>query len=107
MEDLMQAAPGFEAVLLLPPSFEIWEQRIDGRGDIDLEQKIRRFKTALLEYNKPIENENFFPVINTEVLETAEIIMSGEYKEESYRQKALALAVELRAETQKFLDNHK
>ena len=107
MEDLMQAAPGFEAVLLLPPSFEIWEQRIDGRGDIDLEQKIRRFKTALLEYNKPIENENFFPVINTEVLEAAEIIMSGEYKEESYRQKALALAVELRAETQKFLDNHK
>jgi len=107
MEELMVAAPGFEAVLLLPPSFEIWEQRIDGRGDIDLEQKIRRFQTALLEYNKPIENENFFPVINTEVLETAEIIMSGEYKQEAYRQRALALAVELRAETQKFLDSHK
>jgi guanylate kinase len=107
MEDLMQAAPGFEAILLLPPSFEIWEQRIDGRGDMDVDQKIRRFRTALLEYKKPLENENFYPVINTEVLETAEIIMSGEYHEESYRLKALALAAELHDATQKFLDSHK
>lgn len=107
MEELMLDAPGFEAILLLPPSFEIWEQRIDGRGDIDLEQKIRRFNTALFEYNKPIENDHFFPVINTEVLETAEIIISGEYREESYRQKALALALELRTATQNFLDSHK
>jgi len=107
MEDLMQAAPGFEAILLLPPSFEIWEQRIDGRGDMDIDQKIRRFQTALLEYKKPLENENFYPVINTEVLETAEIIMSGEYHEESYRLKALALAAELHDATQKFLDSHK
>jgi len=106
MEDLMAAAPGFEAILLLPPSFEIWEQRIDGRGDMDLEQKVRRFRTALLEYSKPLENEHFFPVINTEVLETAEIIMSGEYREASYRKKALALAVELRSATQNFLDSH-
>lgn len=107
MEDLMIAAPGFEAILLLPPSFEIWEQRIDGRGDMDLNQKNRRFQTALLEYDKPIENKNFFPVINTEVLDAAEIIISGGYREESYRQKALALAVELRRATQDFLDSHK
>jgi len=107
MEAFMEEAPGFECVLLLPPSFEIWEQRIDGRGDMDLEQKIRRFKTALVEYQKPIENKNFFPVINTEVLETAEVIISGEYKEEEYREKALALAVELHAATQSFLDSHK
>lgn len=107
MEDLMVAAPGFEAILLLPPSFEIWEQRIDGRGDMDLEQKIKRFRTALLEYSKPLENEHFFPVINTEVLETAEIIISGEYRDELYREKALALAVQLRSETQNFLDAYK
>ena len=107
MEELMVAAPGFEAILLLPPSFEIWEQRIDGRGDMSLEQKIRRFQTALVEYKKPIENPNFFPVINTEVLETAEIIMSGEYHENEYREKALALAVELHRATQSFLDSHK
>jgi len=107
MEAFMEEAPGFECVLLLPPSFEIWEQRIDGRGDMDLEQKVRRFKTALVEYQKPIENKNFFPVINTEVLDTAEVIISGEYKDAAYREKALALAVELHAATQNFLNSHK
>ena len=103
----MLAAPGFEAILLLPPSFEIWEQRIDGRGDMDQEQKIRRFQTALLEYKKPLDNRNFFPVINTEVIDTAEVIISGEYKDESYRKNALALAAELYDATKTFLDSHK
>jgi len=106
MEDLMEAAPGFEAILLLPPSFEIWEQRIDGRGDMTLEQKIRRFRTALSEYTKPLENRNFYPVVNTEVLDTAEVIISGAYKDEAYRQKALVLAQELHDATKEFLSRH-
>lgn len=107
MEELMQTVPGFEAILLLPPSFEIWEQRIDGRGDMTTEQKIRRFGTALIEYSKPLENNRFFPVINTEVLDTAEVIRSGEYRQEAYRHHALALAAELRDATKAFLDAHK
>ena len=106
MEDLMQEAPGFEAVLLLPPSFEVWEQRIDGRGDMDLAQKIKRFTTAVFEYSKPIENRNFFPVVNTEVIDTAEVIMSGEYRTDEYRNEALDLAKKLRDQTQEFLDSH-
>lgn len=107
MEDMMQAAPEFEAILLLPPSFEIWEQRIDGRGDMDIEQKIRRFGTAIMEYSKPIDNRQFHPVINTEVVDTAALIMSGEYRSEAYRLEALELAVELRDRTQAFLDSHR
>ena len=104
MEELMQAAAGFKAILLLPPSFKVWEQRIDGRGDIDLQQKIRRFGTAVTEYSKPIENHEFYPVINTEVVDTAELIMSGAYRDEAYRKKALELASELRKSTQAYLD---
>lgn len=107
MEELMKEAPGFEAVLLLPPSFDIWVQRLDGRGDMDLAQKLRRFETALVEYTRPIENENFWPVINTEVVDTAELIISGDYKDPAYREHALALAVELRDHTQAFLNSHK
>lgn len=106
MEELMQQAPGFEAILLLPPSFEVWEQRIDGRGEMDLPEKLKRFTTAVLEYSKPIENRNFFPVINTEVVDTAEVIMSGKYRSDEYREKALDLAAELRDQTQAFLDIH-
>ncbi len=105
MEEFMRVDPEFEAILLLPPSFEIWNHRIDGRGDMTLENKIRRFGTAVIEYGKPFENARFFPVINTEVLDTAEIIRSGAYREESYRAQALAVARELRDATQAFLDS--
>lgn len=105
MEDLMEKVPGFEAIMLLPPSFEIWEQRLDERGDMDFEQKIRRFKTAIIEYGKPLENDNFYPVVNTEAVDTAQLIMSGEYRDAAYREKALALAVKLRDTTQAYINS--
>lgn len=104
IEEFMAIDPQFEAILLLPPSFEIWNQRIEGRGDMTLENKIRRFKTALEEYEKPFENERFFPVINTEVVEAAAVIQSGTYKEDAYRKQALELARDLINSTRAFLD---
>jgi len=106
LEEFMKIDPDFDAVLLLPPSFEIWNERIDGRGDMTLDSKIRRFKTALDEYSKPFENSRFYPVLNTEVVDTAELIRNGAYRDETYRQKALEVARELRDATQAFLDSH-
>ena len=107
MEDLMEDFPNFQPILLLPPSFEIWQARLDGRGDMDLAQKLRRFETALTEFMKPFDNPRFHPVVNHEVIDTAEVIKSGEYKTDEYRQEALRVAAELRDETQKFLDEHR
>ncbi len=106
VEEIMAQVPEFDSILLLPPSFEIWEQRIDGRGDMNLEDKLRRFRSALIEFQKPATNPRFFPVVNTEVIDTAKIITSGAYREEKYRQAAFQLAVELRDATQAFLSAH-
>jgi guanylate kinase len=106
MEDLMEDFPNFEPILLLPPNFQTWLERLDGRGDMDLEQKIRRFGTALIEFSKPFENPRFHPVVNHEVVETAKVIESGEYKTGAYRQEALRVASELRDATKKFLEAH-
>ena len=106
MEEFMSVDPDFEAVLLLPPSFEIWNQRIDGRGDMTPEKKIRRFQSALEEYDAVFRNERFYPVVNTEVVETAEVIQSKSYKDASYKQHALAVARKLREKTQAFLQAH-
>jgi len=106
MEDLMEDFPTFEPILLLPPDFETWQRRLDGRGDMDLEQKIRRFGTALIEFTKPFENPRFHPVVNHEVIDTAEVIKSGDYLTPEYRSDALKIAEELRQATQQFLDSH-
>ena len=103
MEEFMRVDPDFEAIVLLPPSFEVWNERIDARGDMTSENKLRRFKTAVIEYNKPFENRQFYPVVNTEVVEAARIIESGEYRTPEYRTYALGVAAELRDATQQYL----
>lgn len=105
IEEFMKRDPEFDAVLLLPPSFEIWNQRIDGRGDMTPENKIKRFKTALVEYEKPFQNDRFYPVVNTEVVDVARVIESGAYRDPEYRQRALAIAAELRDATRAFLQS--
>ncbi|MFZ1250119.1 MAG: hypothetical protein WAR37_01590 [Candidatus Microsaccharimonas sp.] len=103
IEDLMSEFSKLESILLLPPSFEVWQERLDGRGDMDAEQKIRRLHSALKEMNKPIENPRFYPVINTEVIDTAEIIKSGEYRTPAYQQQAFKVIDQLQAATKNFL----
>ena len=60
-----------------------------------------------MEYGVVFENDRFHPVVNTEVIDTAEIIRSGEYKNPEYREYALKVAGELRSATQAFLDSNK
>lgn len=103
IEDLMARFPELDAVLLLPPSFDIWQHRLDNRGDMSIEEKIRRFKTALKEIVKPIENPRFFPVINTEVVYTAQVITHEEYRQPAYREKAMKVVHELLERIEVFL----
>ena len=103
MEDLMDRFAEFESVFLLPPSFEIWQKRLDGRGQMQSEEKIQRLKSACAEIKVLIDNPRFLPVVNVEVVETAELIMSGEYRKDTYRASALATAKEILAQTEVFL----
>ena len=106
MEELMQRYDGFEAIMLLPPDFDTWQDRLDGRGDMDIEEKIRRLTSALMELKKPGQNARFHPVINTEVIDTAETITSEHYRDDSYRIHALEIADELLRRTEQFLTEH-
>jgi guanylate kinase len=103
IEDLMARFAELDAILLLPPNFDVWQQRLDGRGDMGVDEKVRRFRTALKEIIKPIENPRFFPVINTEVIDTAQVIASQEYRQPEYRERALKVAHELLERTVAFL----
>lgn len=107
IEDLMDHFPELDSIFLLPPDFETWQRRLDGRGSMDIEEKVRRLETALVELARPLQNPRFHPVVNTEVLETAELIASEEYKSETYRADALATVTELIEKTNEFLASHR
>lgn len=103
IEELMGHFPEFEALFLLPPDFDTWQQRLDGRGRMDTSEKIQRFRSALTEIEVLERNPRFHPVINTEVIDTAHAIITGEYKQARYRERALATAHELRDRTAQYL----
>lgn len=107
MEDLMDRYSHFEAIMLFPPDFDIWQQRLEGRGDMSLDEKVVRLKSAVSEMQKPIQNPRFHPVINTEVVDTAAIIASGQYTSPEYRSSALVVAKELLRRTELFLEDHR
>lgn len=103
IEDLMQRFDGFEAIFLLPPDFQTWQARLDGRGRMDVEEKIQRLRSAVKEIGRLLENNRLYAVVNTEVVDTAELIISDEYKTEAYQNRALAIARDLLEKTQQFL----
>lgn len=106
MEEFMSVDSEFSSIMLLAPDFDTWIARLDGRGVMDIEEKIRRLKTAVFEFDKLFTNNRFFPVVNTEVLETYEVIRSNEYRTEGYRQKALEVASALRRATKEFTETY-
>jgi guanylate kinase len=105
MEDLMERFSDFEAIFLLPPNFDVWQSRLDGRGRMQHEEKIERLKSACVEIEVLLANPRFYPVINTEVVDTAALITSEAYKAEEYREHALAIAKEILEHTKAFLSS--
>ncbi|MGV9001483.1 MAG: guanylate kinase [Candidatus Saccharimonadaceae bacterium] len=104
MEDLMSRYSHFEAIFLLPPDFDTWQQRLDGRGDMSHDEKVRRLTSALNELQRVLNNPRFHPVINKEVIDTAVTISSGEYMQPEYRAKGITIAQELLRRTKMFLN---
>lgn len=103
IEDLMERFAGFEAIFLLPPDFQTWQARLDGRGRMDVEEKIQRLQSAVKEIGRLLENRRLFAVVNTEVVDTASLIISGEYKTEEYQKRSIVIARGLLEKTQQFL----
>ncbi len=107
IEELMKHFPEFEAIFLLPPDFDTWQARLDGRGRMDTEEKIKRLESAINEINVLLSNPRFYPVVNKEVVDTAALIMSNAYKEPAYRDESLEVARELLRNTKRFLEKNK
>lgn len=106
MEDLMERFSEFEAIFLLPPDFDTWQARLDGRGRMQLDEKLQRLESACSEIEVLFNNSRFHPVVNTEVIDTAALIASGEYKTSEYRETSLKVARTILDRTVAFLEEH-
>ena len=77
INELTQHIPHLEPIFILPPSFEVWMERLGGRDFMSDGEKTRRLHSARIELEEALRNKSFVLIINHEVDDTAHQIMTG------------------------------
>lgn len=75
--DLMSAAPKLQPLFILPPSYEVWMERLGTRGNISDGEKERRLRSASMELETALDHLNFIFIVNEEKELTAAEIIRG------------------------------
>ena len=100
--NVLHAKPNAVPILVFPPSFEAWRQRLNGRGQMDNEQLKRRAETAARIYELPEHDDRYRIVIN-DTIEHAVAQIRAIAEEGALdpvpREQAKAIARQLRADT--------
>jgi len=84
-------------IFILPPRFEIWMQRLDGRGTMSHEEKMRRLKSAAQEIDYALLSGSFSFVMNDtldDALKRLNAIVNKQY-DAAYQESAIRHAREL------------
>jgi guanylate kinase len=93
-------------VFLLPPSFDVWMQRLRGRGDIDDAELRRRLVSAFDEITEALSEKYYQFVINNEIHEAAQAVdelANGREPDPEKQQKGRDHAEQLALEVKMFL----
>jgi len=93
-QELIKHLPNARPIFLLPPSLEVWLQRLGDRGPMSHIERLRRFASAVNEIEAALDNQRFILVINNEINQTAEQIVRKSFnprQQEESRQLAKLL----------------
>lgn len=75
--ELTEAVPGLRPLFILPPSYDVWMERLGTRGFISDGEKERRLRSASMEIQAALDHPAFILTVNHEVELTAAEIMRG------------------------------
>lgn len=93
--ELSQAVPHLRPVFILPPSYDVWMERLGTRGSISDGDKDRRLQSARMEIETALNHPAFVLLVNHEVELTAAELMKGMTADTSAQNEARELAKEL------------
>ena len=74
IEAILKYKSDAHIIMLLPPSFDEWLKRLNGRGKMMPEEIKRRMETALRIFHAGLERDYFSYVINLDYVDSAETI---------------------------------
>ena len=93
--ELVEASHNLRPLFVLPPSYEIWMERLGGRGSISQGDKDRRFASAKKELELAINHPAFLLLVNNEVELSSAEIMRGISSDPETQKERRQLAREL------------
>ncbi len=97
---LSRHVPAIKPIFLLPPSFEVWMQRLGGRGHMSDGEKSRRLNSARQELETALNDHNFIMLVNHQYDVTAREIIDGVTSNPGEQTELRNLAAELLAAIQ-------
>ncbi|MEO8862734.1 MAG: hypothetical protein ABI354_00225 [Candidatus Saccharimonadales bacterium] len=103
-EEFAKAVPALRPIFLLPPNFEVWQERLNGRGKLDESELAVRYKSALMEIPRALDNTAFQLLINDDKSTSAVVIEHGDIGRSG---DAIGVAHDLIANIKWQLDRHK
>lgn len=108
-KEILTMKPDAKPVFILPPSFDIWLERIMRRGKIAPIELYRRLESAVLEFEIALNDPRFTFIINDDFHEAVEafdvLVRKGE-RDAANEERATGLAQELYHETIAYLAQH-
>jgi guanylate kinase len=75
--ELTNKLPRLQAAFILPPSFEIWMERLDKRGHMSHVEKVQRLRSAQIELREALKSRHFIFIVNNDIIATAKELLSG------------------------------
>lgn len=95
IDTVTKAVPMLRPIFILPPSYEIWMERLGTRDQMSDGEKERRLHSAKLEIESALRNRSYSFVINLEADSTATHILSGHDMSDMAQHEARKLAEQL------------
>jgi guanylate kinase len=93
--ELVDIVPSLQPIFVLPPSYEVWMERLGTRGEMSDGEKSRRLRSASMEIQTALDHRSFVLVVNHEVEITAAELMRGLDTSVSAQEDNRKLAMEL------------
>jgi guanylate kinase len=75
--ELANQIPDLQAMFILPPSFEVWMERLEKRGHMSHVEKIKRLRSAQMELREALKSRHFIFILNRDYQMTAKEILGG------------------------------
>lgn len=74
---LSKIIPGVRPIFIIPPSFDVWMQRLGARNRISDGERERRMHSAKLELETVLGNSSFIVLVNDDVSRTGQAVLDG------------------------------